>query len=42
MDRWQTGFVNLPGDQSPLGQVESRAIAAVTSWLNQRDAAWRG
>ncbi|MEU8361407.1 transposase [Nonomuraea sp. NPDC048882] len=41
MDRWHTGFVDLSGDQGLLGQVEGRTIAAVTGWLNQRDATWR-
>ncbi|MFI7709076.1 transposase [Nonomuraea sp. NPDC049480] len=41
VDRRHTGFVDLSGDQGLLGQVEGRTIAAVTGWLNQRDATWR-
>ncbi|MEV0169333.1 ISL3 family transposase [Nonomuraea fuscirosea] len=41
VDRWHTGFVDLSGDQGLLGQVEGRTVAAVTGWLDQRDAAWR-
>jgi transposase len=41
VDRWHTGFVDLSGDQGLLGKVEGRTIAAVTGWLNQRDATWR-
>ncbi len=41
MDRWHTGFVDLSGDQSLLGQVEGRTIAAVTGWLGQCDVTWR-
>ncbi|WUE08615.1 transposase [Nonomuraea sp. NBC_00507] len=41
LKRRHTGFVDLSGEQGLLGQVEGRTIAAVTSWLNQRDPAWR-
>ena len=40
-DPWQTGFVDLHGDQGLLGQVTGRTSAAVVTWLNDRDAAWR-
>ncbi|MFI6732485.1 ISL3 family transposase [Nonomuraea sp. NPDC050451] len=41
VDRWHSGFVDLSGEQGLLGQVEGRTIAAVTSWLSEREAAWR-
>jgi transposase len=41
VDRWHVGFVDLSGRQGLLGQVEGRTIAAVTGWLDQREAAWR-
>lgn len=40
-DPWQTGFVDLTGDQGVLGQVTGRSGAVVVSWLNDRSAAWR-
>jgi transposase len=40
-DPWQTGFVDLEGNQGLLGQVTGRTSAAVVAWLNARDQAWR-
>jgi hypothetical protein len=40
-DRWPTGFVDLAGDQGPLGQVEGRSNGAAGSWLAARTQHWR-
>lgn len=40
-DPWQTGFVDLHGDQGLLGQVTGRTSAAVVAWLEARGQAWR-
>jgi transposase len=36
VDPWDTGFVDLAGDQGLLGQREGRTGAAVVDWLSQR------
>jgi transposase len=36
VDPWDTGFVDLAGDQGLLGQHEGRSSAAVVAWLNAR------
>ena len=35
-DPWETGLVDLVGDQALLGQVDGRTSAAVRTWLNDR------
>lgn len=40
-DPWQTGFVDLHGDQGLLGQVTGRTSAAVMAWLTARGQPWR-
>ena len=36
VDPWDTGFVDLAGDQGLLGQREGRTKAAVIDWLGER------
>jgi transposase len=36
VDPWDTGFVDLAGDQGLLGQAEGRTAAAVIDWLAAR------
>jgi transposase len=36
VDPWDTGFVDLAGDQGLLGQTEGRTAAAVMDWLAAR------
>jgi transposase len=36
VDPWDTGFVDLSGDQGLLGQAEGRTAAAVIDWLAAR------
>jgi transposase len=40
-DPWETGFVDITGDQSLLGQVDGRTSAAVQAWLAARTEAFR-
>ena len=40
-DPWETGFVDITGDQALLGQVDGRTSAAVQAWLAARTAAFR-
>jgi transposase len=40
-DPWETGFVDITGDQALLGQVDGRTSAAVQAWLAQRSAEFR-
>jgi transposase len=40
-DPWETGFVDITGDQALLGQVDGRTSAAVQAWLGARSAAFR-
>ncbi len=40
-DPWETGFVDITGDQALLGQVDSRTSAAVQAWLAARTEAFR-
>ena len=40
-DPWETGFVDLVGDQALLGQVNGRTSAAVRTWLLGRSAKFR-
>jgi transposase len=40
-DPWETGFVDLAGNQGLLGQVDGRTATAVREWLSQRSAAFR-
>ena len=41
VDPWDTGFVDLAGDQGLLGQREGRTGAAVIDWLRERGDAFR-
>jgi len=40
-DPWETGFVDITGDQALLGQVDGRTSAAVQAWLGARTEAFR-
>jgi transposase len=39
-DPWQTGFVDLDGDQGLLGQTAGRTSRAVVDWLTARGQDW--
>jgi transposase len=41
VDPWDTGFVDLAGDQGLLGQREGRTGAAVIDWLSERTPQFR-
>ncbi|TQC38368.1 ISL3 family transposase, partial [Rhodococcus sp. WS4] len=41
VDPWDTGFVDLDGDQGLLGQKEGRTTAAVVEWLRERTPEFR-
>ena len=41
IDPWDTGFVDLSGDQGLLGQAEGRSSATVIDWLAERTPAFR-
>jgi transposase len=41
VDPWDTGFVDLGGDQGLLGQVEGRTSKAVTDWLSAQSQEFR-
>jgi len=41
VDPWDTGFVDLAGDQGLLGQHEGRSGAAVVAWLKARTPQFR-
>ncbi|MGH3556655.1 MAG: ISL3 family transposase [Mycobacterium sp.] len=41
LDPWDTGFVDLAGEQGLLGQAEGRTAAAVIDWLAQRSPEFR-
>jgi transposase len=41
VDRWDTGLVDITGNQGLLAQVNGRTSAAVTEWLAERDPDWR-
>jgi transposase len=40
-DPWETGFVDITGDQGLLGQVDGRTSAAVKAWLAARSPEFR-
>jgi transposase len=40
-DPWETGFVDITGDQALLGQVDGRTSAAVQAWLAARPPEFR-
>ena len=40
-DPWETGFVDITGDQALLGQVDGRTSAAVQAWLAARSPEFR-
>lgn len=41
VDPWDTGFVDLAGDQGLLGLREGRSGAAVVAWLSERTSQFR-
>jgi len=41
VDPYDTGFVDLAGEQGLLGQAQGRTSACVVSWLEQRSPAFR-
>jgi transposase len=41
VDPWDTGFVDLSGDQGLLGQREGRTSVAVIDWLSERSQEFR-
>jgi transposase len=41
IDPWDTGFVDLDGDQGLLGQREGRTSSAVIDWLSERSPQFR-
>ncbi len=41
VDRWDTGLVDITGDQGLLAQINGRDSATVIDWLGQREPAWR-
>ncbi|MDF3285115.1 transposase [Gordonia sp. N1V] len=41
VDPWDTGFVDLSGDQGLLGQVEGRTSGAVADWLDAQTEQFR-
>lgn len=41
IDRWQTGFVDIAGDQGLLGQCLGRKASDVSAWLDVRAPAFR-
>jgi len=41
VDPYDTGFIDLAGDQGLLGQCEGRSGAAVITWLSQRTPQFR-
>jgi len=41
VDPWDTGFVDLAGDQGLLGQREGRTTATVIDWLTERTPEFR-
>ncbi len=41
VDSWDTGFVDLAGDQGLLGQVEGRTSRCMVAWLEARTPAFR-
>ena len=40
VDRWDTGLVDITGDQGLLAQVNGRNSQTVIDWLAQRDPGW--
>jgi transposase len=40
-DPWETGFVDITGEQALLGQVDGRTSAAVQAWLTARSEEFR-
>lgn len=40
-DPWETGFVDLAGEQALLGQIDGRSAAAVRAWLAARSGEFR-
>jgi transposase len=40
-DPWETGFVDITGEQALLGQVDGRTSAAVQAWLAARTPVFR-
>src|SRR2546423_4402500 len=40
-DPWETGFIDITGEQALMGQVDGRTSAAVAAWLAQRGPEFR-
>src|SRR3954452_23432133 len=40
-DPWETGFVDITGEQALLGQVDGRTSTAVQAWLAERSPEFR-
>src|SRR3954452_10239380 len=40
-DPWETGFVDITGEQALLGQVDGRTSTAVRGWLAARQPEFR-
>lgn len=40
-DRWHVGLVDLVGGAGLLGQVEGRAAASVSAWIDAQTRQWR-
>nr|WP_137726590.1 ISL3 family transposase [Prescottella subtropica] len=41
VDRWDTGLVDIAGNQGLLTQVNGRTAQVVIDWLTERDAGWK-
>ncbi len=41
VDRWDTGLVDITGDQGLLAQVNGRSSGAVIDWIDEREPGWR-
>lgn len=41
VDRFDTGMVDITGNQGLLAQVNGRASKSVTEWLNEREDTWK-
>jgi len=41
VDRWDTGLVDITGDQGLLAQVNGRNSQTVIDWLDERESSWR-
>jgi len=41
VDRWDTGLVDITGDQGLLAQLNGRNSQTVIDWLDEREPSWR-